>query len=81
MTKNNITEVRFNIYDGSKSDIPSVFVDDKKIKSFGYGDCFGHDGTAFWIDLNQDLSEHDDATKEHIKWYKIIREVLEDNFN
>jgi hypothetical protein len=79
MNKDNITKIEFNIYDGSRSDIPSVYTD-KKFKHFAYGDCFGHDNTAFWLDLNQDLSEHDYATSEHKKIYKIIRGVIEDNF-
>ena len=76
MTKNNITKIEFNVYDGQRSDIPSVYTDTKH-ESFAYGDCFGHDGKAFWIDLNQDLNEHSDATSEHRKQYDIIKDLIE----
>jgi hypothetical protein len=80
MKKENITEIRFNIYDGSRSDIPSVYTDTTH-KSFGYGERFGHDGSAFWIDLNESLDDfEDDVEEEDRKYYEIIREVIEDNF-
>ena len=80
MKKENITEIRFNIYDGSRSDIPSVYTDTIH-KSFGYGECFGHDGDAFWVNLDQSLEElEEEVEAEHRKQYDIIREVIEDNF-
>lgn len=75
----NIVEVRFNVYDGSRSDIPSVFVD-VEFDSFGHGDCFGHDGKCFWIDLNQDLNEFDDVSDTDTHNYNLIKKVVEDNF-
>lgn len=36
-------------------------------------------GKAFWIDLNQDLDGHE-ATKQHKDIYRIIRDVIADNF-
>lgn len=75
MTKENIIEIRFNIYDGERSDILFVYTD-IKFERFGYGDAFGHDGKYFWLDLNQDLEGHD-ATAEHRKIYRIIRGVID----
>lgn len=83
MNKENITKIVFNIYDGTKSDIPSVYVEKMKVKVFGYGDCFGYDGESFWLDLNQDLMDYDGdehVTTQHKRWYEIIRDVVEDNF-
>lgn len=82
MKKEDIVKIEFAIYDGERSEIPSVYLDEKiKIKSFGYGDCFGHDGKAFWLDLNQQLRNFDDEVEEKdLQSYEIIRKVIRDNF-
>ena len=82
MTKENITKVAFNIYDGNRSDIPSVYVEKVKSETFGYGDCFGYDGESFWLDLNQDLDDYEGerVSSKHKVWYGIIRDAVEDNF-
>lgn len=77
MTKENITKIELNIYDGERSEIPSVYTDTEH-KPFCYGDAFGHDGKAFWIDMTQNLEEHDDVEEEHAEYYKIILRVVRD---
>ena len=84
MKTENVIEVKFNLYDGSKSDIPTFILDVPVDKNFGYGDCFGGYGTEVWLDENQDLNyweaDVDEVEPEHKELYAILRKILDRNF-
>jgi len=84
MQKENVIEVKFNLYDGSKSDIPTFVLDVPLDKGFGFGDCFGGNGTEVWLDENQDLNEWDvegdEVEPEYKELYTMLRKILDRNF-
>jgi len=84
MQKENVIEVKFNLYNGSKSDIATFVLDVPLDKGFGFGDCFGGNGTEVWLDESQDLDEWEDngekVSIKHKRLYAMLREILESNF-
>jgi len=85
MNNVNIIEVRFNMYDGQKSDIPSLVLEHPLEESFSYGDCFGGNGVEIWLDVNQNLNEwkeenDEEVDEEHLELFNELSEMLEANF-